>query len=612
MTDVRSTSDEWENAPCRVALFSADHSTLLSTLQIRRALPEVDQGLNATLGGFHLEMPTADILKELDRESYVNLFGKRTDGSIWHLQLTRNERTIALQAEDVTDDYDELLRKRVLLDLADKTPDGLAVVRRNLSTLWHNNSLQALLGLEPHADPIRHMERNHRDAGVTGEALEIALDQARLHGFYSDNTTVARNASESAIDISRIIVAHKDPLTGDDLFSAIVRNISDLKKTERELQMARNELQHLLQVKDLDLDREKKAAVHSRDIWRSLVEQNRDLVLFTDTQGLILFANRGFLPGEGTRLIGSRVFSMIAPRDRMAVLEAWQDLIDGDMAHVNTEARIICPDGHLRYCVMLINRLERRDGDHAATWIISDATESRETRDRLLANEKMAATGRMAARIAHEINNPLAAIKSSMEMVRLDTGEGHPASEYIELMDKELTRVSNIIRQMYGLYRPEQDKARPLDISMIISDCLTLLDSSARQRGIDLHRSPTEPVMVTASESGLRQILFNMVQNALDVSPDGSSIRVEIEPNGSRVEVRVLDQGPGIDPDIAEQLFEPFFTTKDSYGGSGLGLGLPVSASLAKGMAGDLQLSNIPGGGACATLTLPGTEATDQ
>lgn len=606
MVGGSSGTDLWQQAPCYLGLFRTDGTTLAASDRLVQNMPEVQEGLTALLECFHIDPPLEHGLNTLPDKRSVKHLARRDDGSIWRLRLCadRSADLISLQAEDITGGYEERLRRRLLLELIEKTPDGIGIAREDRTGMWLNDAMKTLLDVHAPEEISRRSIKDAHPRGIGGHSVDEALAIAREQGFFQDETLLTDIHGNDPREVSQVIIAHHDPLLDQHFFSTIVRDISTLKETQRALTRTREELRHLLELKDRDLNREKQALDQSRDVWRSLVEQNRDLVLFTNVEGTILFCNNGFLPQTAHNLNGSSVYSLIAPPDRVRVLEQFQSLLDGSTAHINTEARIMCPDGELRFCVLLINRLEKSDGFHAATWIISDATESRDIREQMQANEKMAATGRMAARIAHEINNPLAAIKSSLELVRLDVGEEHAASEYIRLMDAELNRVSKIIRQMYGLYQPEQDKPRELNINNIISDCVTLLKSTANHRGIRIDQRDTAPLPAQASEAGARQILFNIIQNAIDVSGEGGRIRVESEVVEDKVLVRVMDEGPGLDESRGREFFEPFYTTKDSFAGAGLGLGLSVSASLAKGMGADLQLSNMPGGGACATLTL--------
>lgn len=219
--------------------------------------------------------------------------------------------------------------------------------------------------------------------------------------------------------------------------------------------------------------------------------------------------------------------------------------------------------------------------------------------------EKLAATGRIAAGVAHEINNPLGGIKNSFLIVKGAIPEGHPDYRFVELIEREIDRIGGIVRQMYQLYQPELAEARPVDLGRLIEEVCLITQGQADRRGVRLERTASEVPRVLAPEGNLRQILLNLLMNAVEASAEGQTIRIDAVAEGGGLRLSVRDEGTGIAHEDLERVFEPFFTTKHHRDGGGMGLGLAVSQSLARAMGGELSVASRPGEGASFTLTLP-------
>ena len=576
-----------------------------TTKKARTNLPGADEGFNQLLDGLHLDKDKSSIWDAFEQGRAIEFFARDTKGTIWQfcLSFDSHSPTSALVGRDVSVYYNEILRNRILQDLINNTPDYVGIARGDHSGLWVNESMRRVLDVSEDELKTTTIESAH-PYGLGPYSVPEALALAKQEGHVTADTTLHNQKTGEGTEVSLVFSAHYDPLLEEYFFSALERDMSEVRATERELRQTRAQLERALENTTRTLQQRENEIDYSQEVWRSLVEYSHDLVLFTDEHGRILFNNQGFLPEAVRDLRDIGVFDLLAAEDAETVQTQFMELLRGERPHVNADASFVCAEGVRRPCVILINRLEDANGAHAATWVISDASESHETQELLLAQEKMAATGRMAARVAHEINNPLAAIRSSLELIRLDQRAGMSVDDTVDLMDRELQRVSNIIRQMYGLYQPERDSVQPLDVTAITADCLALLQSSARQKNVALGCDCPQSLYALASEAGLRQVLFNVIQNAIDASPEDDRVFVGMQTREDVIIISVKDNGPGLPEDKALQVFEPFFTTRDSYNGQGLGLGLSVSSSLIKGMNGTLELQNRPEGGTQAVITL--------
>ncbi|MFN7966688.1 MAG: PAS domain S-box protein [Acidobacteriota bacterium] len=234
-----------------------------------------------------------------------------------------------------------------------------------------------------------------------------------------------------------------------------------------------------------------------------------------------------------------------------------------------------------------------------------------------LEGEKLAATGRMSARIAHEINNPLAGIKNSFRLIRDAIPPAHPHQPYVDRIDREIDRIASIVRQMYDIYRPERERPHEFVLAGSIKEVISLLEPNwAKSRVSVVFNSDPPDLRVVLPETSLRQVLFNLIANAIEASPPDGTIEVIVSARDGLVRVEVADQGGGIPEWAAEQIFEPFFTTKHTSDGSGLGLGLSVSRGLVEAMGGSIGFVCVPARGTTFRVTLPivgsRAEVTDE
>ncbi len=221
-------------------------------------------------------------------------------------------------------------------------------------------------------------------------------------------------------------------------------------------------------------------------------------------------------------------------------------------------------------------------------------------------NEKVAAAGRLAARIAHEINNPLGGIKNSFMLVKDAIKPDHPYFHYVGRIEKEIDRIARIVRQTFELNKPDQELRRQFKVEEAIHEIMSILEPSRREHGVKFEFEPAgAPLVVNMSEGLLRQILFNLLQNALEASPPGSTIKVSAELLGSNLRLAVADHGRGIPEELRSRIFEPFFTTKSGLLNSGIGLGLSVSKNIVDAMKGALTFESEEGKGTVFKIRLP-------
>lgn len=219
--------------------------------------------------------------------------------------------------------------------------------------------------------------------------------------------------------------------------------------------------------------------------------------------------------------------------------------------------------------------------------------------------EKFAAAGKLAAQIAHEINNPLAGIKNSFLLVKDAIPQSHRYFEYVGRIEKEIGRVSQIVRQMFDLYRPDTAPVNRFRLYDTIRDTVELLKVARQEKHINIEIGCSEKTAVTLSEALLRQVIYNIVQNAIQASGPDATIKILACTDNDRLNLSVSDEGPGIDDKIKDKIFEPFFTTGIGGPEGGLGLGLAITKDIISAMDGTIDFKSEKNKGTVFNISIP-------
>lgn len=216
--------------------------------------------------------------------------------------------------------------------------------------------------------------------------------------------------------------------------------------------------------------------------------------------------------------------------------------------------------------------------------------------------EKMALIGRLAASVAHEVNNPLQAITLQLELIAEGQGLQEADRKRLAVVQEELTRISGIVYRLLDYQRPKPGVRSPQDISALLDDLLALSAKQLQRAGVKVIRdeSPLLPPVLGVSDQ-IKQVFLNLTLNALEAMPQGGTLCVRAEQQGDKVVVSFSDTGLGMSPEVLERLFEPFFSTKEE----GTGLGLTVSQEIVSQHAGFLEASSQPGQGTTFRVGLP-------
>ena len=347
---------------------------------------------------------------------------------------------------------------------------------------------------------------------------------------------------------------------------------------------------------------EKLRALHER-----IIESIRSGLVTTDLEGRIYTFNAAAEEITGYRaeaLRGAHV-SILFGQIPDEIADSLRTAAAG-LQNPRFEADCLTADGLRLRLGYSISPLQAERGETTGLVItFQDLTQVRALEETRRRQERLAAVGRVAAGIAHEIRNPLAAMRGSIQVLNSELN-GDPANaELMEIILRESDRLNRIITDFLTYARPRQVELAETDLSEPLRETFTLLRNSPE--ALPRHRIeedyPAEPVRAPADPAGLRQVFWNLARNALQAMPEGGTLRVELaRAEAGRVRICFADTGQGMTPEQVERLFEPF----SSYRAGGTGLGLSIAYQIVRDHGGTINVRSREGHGTQINIELPG------
>jgi two-component system, NtrC family, sensor histidine kinase HydH len=225
-----------------------------------------------------------------------------------------------------------------------------------------------------------------------------------------------------------------------------------------------------------------------------------------------------------------------------------------------------------------------------------------ESQERLLRSERFAAVGEAAAYVSHEIKNPLMVIGGMASQVERRLAEDPAGQEKLRIIQTEVKRLESFLGELRDFLRPAQPSKQAIDLNQVIREVKALMEEAIREKGIRLEdRLNPDLPPVEADPNQLKQVLLNLVKNALEATEDQGSILVSSGTDDGQVWFSVQDTGKGMSEDVQEKIFHPFYTTKEK----GTGLGLAVINKIVTDHHGAITVSSSAGSGSTFTVRLP-------
>ncbi|QPD04822.1 MAG: putative Histidine kinase [Candidatus Nitrospira kreftii] len=532
---------------------------------------------------------------------------RQAEEAIWkaHAELEQRvtERTKQLATANHALEEEIVQRKRVEDRLQrtqyafDHAADQIFVIDSNGYVIDVNESACARLGYTK--GELLTLSMTDIDLDFPSTVWDEMWDKLRSDGQLFIET---RHRSKSGEIYPVEVVANYLEHNGQELDYAIVRDITERKQAEE-------------------------AVLESKLRYKLLTEATFDGIAVHD-QGILLEVNAGlerifgYEPGE---LVGRSIFDLVADESRDLVLSNMRNGVTGPYEAIGRRKDgstfpgeiVIRPCCHRGKEVRLVagrditvrKQLEEEKARHLEELerqVAERTAEIAKLESQRAQTEKLAAVGQMAAAVAHEINNPIAGIRNAFILVKQAVDQAHPHYEFVGMIDREISRVATIVRNMYQLYRNEPSRVEPVHLQLLLRDLDALFAKQLLQREITFVATLSRPTMtLEVSPSDLFQVLVNLMQNAIDSSRQGGTIRLSVEEEDDIVTINVSDEGSGIAPELLPHIFDPFFTTKTEKDQKGMGLGLSVSQSLVMAMGGRIAVQTQPQRGSTFSIVLP-------
>jgi len=366
--------------------------------------------------------------------------------------------------------------------------------------------------------------------------------------------------------------------------------------------------------------RVEEALSRSEGHLRTIVDNLPIGVLFTDAQGNLIFANAALQQiWGGVRFGGVEQYAAYkgwwASTGKQVKAEEWaayRAVRNGETS-VNEVIEIETFDGQRKTIFNSAFPVRDEKGRIVGAVVTNeDITERQHGQESLIRSEKLASAGRMAATIAHEINNPIAAVMNLLYVLGANPSLDADAAKLITVIDEEIGRLANISRTTLGFYRNDSDHS-VVNVAKLLDEAVELYSRKVQENSIYVDRRHVTEQFVSANEGELRHLFANLISNSVDACPSGGRLLLRVIPfrewgNSQKpgLKITIADNGRGIDPRHRRNIFEPFFTTKETVGN---GLGLWVSKTIVQKHGGTIRVRSSQGRGTVFQIFLPKSRA---
>jgi two-component system, sporulation sensor kinase A len=337
--------------------------------------------------------------------------------------------------------------------------------------------------------------------------------------------------------------------------------------------------------------------------YRLLAENSMDMITTHNPDGTFTYVSPASITLLGRKpeeMVGTTGYGMLHPDDEEATRRGHEKLLHGP-ATATVQFRLKHEDGHYVWLETSCKSIVDENGEVVEIiGVTRDISERKKSEELLRQSDKLSIVGQLAASIAHEIRNPLTSLKGFVQLFQENERSG--VSDYYTIMHNELNRIDQIMGQLLLLAKPQAKTYKKTSLKELMRFVITLLKPEARIQNVDIETEINDDLPdIIAEENELKQVLINVIKNAMDSMAEGGRILIKGITEDKKILLAVQDQGCGIPADRLKKIGEPFYTTKEK----GTGLGLMVSLKIMKEHRGDIQFHSTEGQGTTVVLTLP-------
>lgn len=528
------------------------------------------------LGVFNLFSKTPDAFSE-DSIRLVTMFADQAAVALENVRLYSEVTRFAEKMEvKIAERTSELVASEAKFrSIVENSPDLISIENTKAQTLFGNPAFFQKLGYSANeVAQIGSLKLIHpEDLAAAKDAFDNLRNDQAIRNLE------CRYRRKDGSFLYLLLSAEKLKLGENAVYQFVGRDITEKKHLENTL---------------------KKSEVHHR----ALIDNVKDGV-YTLKNNKIVWCNEQLATifgYEKQELIGSYVARLFA--DQTYFLNYEQELYYAlaQNGHHRSEFKGLKKSMEifdLECSVSLIEQNGREDSE--ALVIIRDITNQKRMQEKLIQSERLAATGKLAASIAHEINNPLQGIMASLAAIKLKSPDEQNSG--LNIIENGMKRIGNIVKQLLSLHRPEQQEKNWVDINQVVEEVSSLMQSQFSMNNIkikkNLHKSLPK---IWASSQQILQVLLNLLLNAQESITSKGEVRIFTRQKDKEILVTVKDSGKGIDSKEIHKIFDPFHSSKKKMG---TGLGLSVVHSIIEAHRGRIEVHSELNKGAEFTIYLP-------
>ncbi|PMC35099.1 PAS domain-containing sensor histidine kinase [Bacillus sp. UMB0899] len=377
-------------------------------------------------------------------------------------------------------------------------------------------------------------------------------------------------------EISLEIMASLTRYKGEPAELVVMNDISSRRNFQKILQKSRERYQRLI---DNSIDT---IAVIHKDKW-----------VFMNKSGVNLFQAEDY-----PDMLGRNIYEFLHQGDHQTMRNSLKCILDGASDVQVTKQSWVISDGKIIYTEMVCIPTTYY-GDKAVQVILRDISYRKKTEELMLRSEKLSIAGQLAAGIAHEIRNPLTAIKGFLQIMQPDISNH---SQYFHIIFSELNRIEMILSELLMLAKPQETKFRKTNLVTLLNDVAILLETQGNMNNVTfIQEHISSDLLINCDQNQLKQVFINLFKNAIDAMPKGGKVTVKTELLNQSVKITVIDEGEGIPPEFMRRIGEPFLTTKEN----GNGLGLMITYKIIENHSGHMYIESEVGKGSIFTIILP-------